>query len=95
MSAINETLNQAARIVRDELTKHLPHRVIINDVEAENRPAEDDDYIHIVVILEDYHPELTTRDLLKFRHAMQPMFEKAGIVPSPTISYANRSELKR
>ena len=65
-------------------------------MEAESRPGPDcEDYIHVNVILEDDHPELDARKLLRFKQTLHPMFERAGIVPSPTISYSNRGELAR
>ena len=94
MTAATDTLEEAARIVRNELPKHLPSEFVIDDVEAESLPGPCcEDYIHVNVILEDDHPALDPRKLLRFKQDTQPMFESAGIVPSPTISYSNRSEL--
>ena len=96
MTATADILKEATRIVRDELPKHLPAEFVIDDVEAESQPGPYcEDYIHVNVILEDDHPALDPRKLLRFKQALHPMFEGAGIVPSPTISYSNRSELAR
>ena len=95
MTTAQDILKEAARIVRSELPKHLSADFAINDVEAESRPGGDEDYIHVRVILEDDHPALDPRKLLRFKQTLHPMFERAGIVPSPTISYSNRGELAR
>ena len=96
MTTAQDILKEAARIVRTELPKHLTGGFVINNVEAETLPGpEDEDYIHVNVILEDDHPELDARKLLRFKQTLHPMFERAGIVPSPTISYSNRGELAR
>ena len=96
MTTAHDILKEAARIVRTELPKHLSAEFAINDVEAESRPGSDcEEYIHVNVILEDDHPELDARKLLRFKQTLNPMFERAGIVPSPTISYSNRSEFAR
>ena len=96
MTTAQDILREAARIVRAELPKHLSADFAINDVEAESRPGPDcEDYIHVNVILEDDHPQLDARKLLGFKQTLHPMFESAGIVPSPTISYSNHGEFAR
>ena len=96
MTTSADILKEAARIVRTELPKHLPSEFAINGVEAESLPSPDDeDYIHVNVILEDNHPELDARKLLDFKQAIRPMFEGAGVEPIPAISFSNRSELSR
>ena len=95
MTATADILKEATRIVRSELPKHLPADFVV-DVEAESQSGPYcEDYIHVNVILADDHPALDPRELLKFKQALHPMFEGAGIVPSPTISYSNQSELTR
>jgi hypothetical protein len=96
MTTAKDILKEAARIVRAELPKHLPDDFVISNVEAESLSGPDrEDYIHVNVILEDDHPELDARKLLTFKQTMHPMFERAGITPSPTISYSNRGELAK
>ena len=95
MTTAQDILKEAARIVRSELPKHLSADFAINDVEAESRPGGEEDYIHVRVILEDDHPALDPRKLMNFKRDINPIFERAGITPSPTISYANRGELIR
>ena len=96
MTTAQDILKKAARIVRTELPKHLSADFAINDVEAKSRPGPDcENYIHVNFIFEDDHPELDARKLLRFKQTLHPMFEHAGIVPSPTISYSNRGELAR
>ena len=96
MTTAQDILKEAARIVHTELPKHLSTDFAINDVAAETLPGPDcEDYIHVMVILEDDHPTLDPRKLLRFSQALHPIFERAGIIPSPTISYANRGELNK
>ena len=92
MTTSEDILKEADRIVRTELHKHLPGAFAINGVEAESLPGPDDeDYIHVNVILEDNHPELDPRKLLDFKQAIRPMFEGPGVEPIPAISFSNRS----
>ena len=94
MSANAETLQKIAGIIRDELPKYLSYDFIINDVKAENRPGPDEeDFVHIWVILEDDHPRLDPRKVMKFNSDMHTLFEQSGINHPPNISYANRTEL--
>ena len=96
MTVTSDILKEASRIVRNELPKHLPAEFVIDGVEVESQPGPYcEDYIHVNVILEDNHPDLDPRKLLRFKQALYMMFEQAGIVPSPTISYSKRSELAR
>ena len=96
MTMTTDILKEAARIVRTELPKHLSADFVINDVEAESQPGPYcEDYIHVNVILEDGHPALDPRKLQKFKQDLYPMFEQADIIPSPTISYSDRGELRR
>ncbi|MCY4558033.1 MAG: hypothetical protein OXF79_17030 [Chloroflexi bacterium] len=94
MTTSKDTLDHAVRIVRTELPKHLSREFTITDVQSEWLPGPDcEDYLHVNVILEDHHPEPDPRKLLKFNQTVRPIFERAGIVPVPTISYSNRSEI--
>ena len=94
MTTTAETLSKATNIIRTELPSHLTGDFVIDGVEAECRPGpENEDYIHIMVILKDNHPDLAPRKVLEFSQAVTPLFEQAGIIPSPTISYANRNEI--
>ncbi len=94
MTTDTATLAKIADIIWSQLPKYLPNDFIINEVKAENLPGPDDeDYVHVVVILEDDHPQLDPRKTLEFSSDMRALFEEAGIVHSPNISYANRSEL--
>ncbi len=96
MIATADILKEAPRILRSEFPKHLPADFVVDDVEAESQLGPYcEDYIHVNVILDDDHPALDPRQLPKFKQALRPMFEGAGIVSSPTISYSNRSELAR
>ena len=93
MTTDTDILKEAARIVRTELPNHLSDRFTISDVEVERLPGPDDEeYIHVNVILEDEHPELEPRKILEFNRAIRPMFEHAGVWPIPAISYSNRGE---
>ena len=94
MTANPETLVKIADIITTELPKYLSHEFIVNDVTAENRPGSDEeDYVHVRVILEDDHPKLDPQKMLDFRRDMHNLFEQAGIVHPPNISYSNRTEL--
>ncbi len=94
MTASPETLQKIANIIRSEAPKYLPAEFVVNDVTAENLPGPDDeDYVHIRVILEDDHPTLDTQVLIRFRSDMGDLFEQLEIPHNPNISYANRSEL--
>lgn len=94
MTTSKNALNNAVRIVRTELPKHLSDEFKITDVQSEWLPGPDcEDYLHVNVILEDPHPEPDPRKLLQFNRTVRPMFERAGIMPIPTISYSNRSEI--
>ena len=94
MTANPETLEKIANTIRSEVPKYLPAEFVVNDVTAENLPGPDDeDYVHIRVILEDDHPKLDTQVLLWFRDDMGTLFEQSGIPHNPNISYTDRSEL--
>ena len=94
MTSSTDTLKQAVRIVRTELPKHLPDEFKVTDVQSEWLPGPDcEDYLHVNVIFEGYHPEPDARKLLQFNQTVRPIFERAGIMPIPTISYSNRSEI--
>ena len=94
MTMTEDILKEAARIVRTELPKHMPHELKINDVEAECLPGPDcEDYIHVNVILERKQPDPDARKLLHFNQVIRPIFERAGVMLIPTISYSNASEL--
>ena len=94
MTANPETLEKIAHIIRVELPKYLSPDFNINDVKAENRPGPDEeDYVHVFVILEDDHPKLDPQKTLDFRRDIRSLFDRVGIDQDPNISYANRSEL--
>ena len=94
MAANPQTLEQISSIVKAELTKYLSHEFVICDVLAQNHPGPDDeDYVHVRVVLEDDHPRLDPRKMTKFSRDMRNLLEQSGIDHHPLISYANRSEL--
>ncbi len=94
MTANPETLKKIANIIRSEAPRYLPAEFVIHDVTAENLPGPDDeDYVHIRVILEDDHPKLDMQIHMRFRLEMGDLFEKLGIPHNPNMSYADRSEL--
>ena len=96
MTTNTDVLNNAARIVRTELPKHLSTEFVINEVEAELLPGPNyEDYIHVNVIPQDDHPELDARKLLDFKQAIRPIFEHAGVEPIPAISFSNAAELSK
>ncbi len=96
MTTTAETLHQAANIIQIELPKYLSPEFTIHEVKAERRLGPDDeDYLHVMVIFEDGHPQLDVRATLQFSHAMRPLFEQTGIPLPPNISYADRSELNK
>ena len=93
MNIIDDKLNKAAQIIRTELPNHLSPDFIISDVQAKSLPGPDEeDYIHVNVILADGHPELEARKVLEFNEAIRPKCELAGVTPIPTISYSRASE---
>ena len=94
MTANPETLEKISGVVRAELPKYLSQEFVIHDVLAQNRPGPDDeDYVHVRVVLEDGHPRLDPRKLTKFSRDMHTLLEQSGIDHPPNISYANRGEL--
>ena len=94
MTANPETLEKIAGIIKIELPKYLSQDFVICDVKAENLPGPDDeDFVHIWVILEDDHPKLDPRKTIDFNSEMYTLFEQVGVEHPPNISYANRSEL--
>ena len=94
MTANPQTLAKITSIIRSEVPKYLPTEVVIHDVTAENRPGPDDeDYVHIRVIIEDDHPKLDVQTIIKFRTDMGDLFEEYGIPHTPNISYNDRSHL--
>ena len=94
MTANSETLELISGVVRAQLPKYLSKKVVIYDVVAQNRPGPDDEnYVHVRVILEDDHPRLDPRKLNRFSRNMRNLLEQSGIDHHPLISYANRSEL--
>lgn len=91
-----DILKEAERIVRTEFPKRMPTDFVIDDVEVEILDGPFcEDYIHLNVILEDGHPEFDGHILNRFDHDLYPIFERAGVMPVPTISYSDRSEMKR
>ena len=94
MTTNPETLEKIANIIRSEAPKYLPAEFVVNDVTTENLPGPDDeDYVHIRVILEDDHPKLDMQIHMRFRREMGDLFEKLGIPHNPNMSYTDRSEL--
>ena len=94
MEANSETLEKMSIIIKDEIPKYLSRDFVIWDVKAENRSGPDDeDFVHIRVILEDDHPRLDPRKVMEFSSDMHTLFEQIGIGHPPNITYANRSEL--
>ena len=94
MTANHETLAKITGIIRSEAPRYFTAGFVIHDVTAENLPGPDDeDYVHIRVILEDDHPKLDTQILLRFRDDVGTLFEQSGIPHTPNISYTNRSDL--
>ena len=94
MNANAETLEKISSIIRAEFPKHLSQEFVIHDVTAQNRPGPDDeDYVHVRVVLEDDHPRLDPRKLMQFENDVQTLLERASIGHTPNISYANRSEI--
>ncbi len=94
MTANPETLAKITSIIRSEAPKYLTADFAIHDVTAENLPGPDDeDYVHIRVILEDDHPKLNAQVLLRFRSSMGDLFEESGIPHTPNISYTDRSDV--
>ena len=91
-----ETLERIASIVKAELPKCLSPDFRVNDVRAENRLGpEAEDFVHVLVILEDDHPKLETRVRMEFRRKVRDHFYGIGIDPAPVISFADRGELIR
>ena len=94
MTANPETLEKISGVIRTELPKYLSQEFVIHGVTAQNRPGPDDeDYVHVRVILEDDHPRLDPRMMMRFSSDMHTLFDQGGIEHPPVISYANRSEL--
>ena len=59
MTANPETLEKIVNTIRSEVPKYLSPEFVVHDVTAENRPGPDDEeYVHIRVILEYDHPKL-------------------------------------
>ena len=94
MTANPETLELISSVVRAQLPKYLPAEAAIYDVFAQNRPGPDDEnYVHVRVVLEDENSELDPRELNRFSSDMRDLLEQSGIDHNPNITYANRSEL--
>ena len=59
MTANPETFEKIVKTIRSEVPKYLSPEFVLHDVTAENRPGPDDEeYVHIRVILEYVHPKL-------------------------------------
>ena len=96
MTTTSDILEQAVSIVKSELPKHWSTDIKMNDVRAEWLLGPDDEeYIHLNVILEDGHPDIDVRKVLDFNRALRPMFERASVKPIPAISYSNIKEVAR
>ena len=94
MTTDPETLETISGLIRAQLPKYLSEEVVIYDVVAQNRPGPDDeDCVHVRVVLEDDHPGLDPRNMTKFSLNMRNLLEQSGIDHDPIVSYANRSEL--
>ncbi len=93
MAANPQTLEKISGIVRAELPKYLCHEFVVYDVLVQNRSGpEEEDYVHVRVVLEDDHPRLDPRNMTKFSLNMRNFLEQSGIDHDPIVSYANRSE---
>ena len=58
MTANPETLEKIVNTIRSEVPKYLSPKFVVHDVTAENRPGPDDEeYVHIRVILEYDQPK--------------------------------------
>ena len=69
MTANPETLEKIVNTIRSEVPKYLSPEFVVHDVTAENRPGPDDEeYVHIRVILEYDHPKLDTQVLMQVPH---------------------------
>ena len=93
-----DMLKAAERIVWVELPKYLPkgEGFVIDEIESEVLDGPFcEDYMHLNVILEDGHPDLDVRETLKFRRETYPVFEDAGVIPVPVISFSDRSEFPK
>ena len=91
-----EILERAKRITWTELPKYLTREFVIDDIEAEILDGPFcEDYMHLNVILEDGHPGLDVRKTLKFRRETYSVFEDAGVIPVPVISFSDRSEFPK
>lgn len=91
-----DMLKKAKRIVWAELPKYLSGDFVIDDVEAEVLDGPFcEDYIHVRVILKDGHPNLDAHRTGDFRYYTYAVFEDAGVIPPPTISFSNRSEIPK
>ncbi len=93
MTTTAKSLETVIGLVRAELPEHFSPDFIVNDVQAEHRPGtEEEGYIHVLVILEDGHPNLDMGERTAFRGAMYQLLEEARIIPHVVISFANGSE---
>ncbi len=94
MTTTEKMLQAAARVVRNELPAYLPGDLRMSDVRAECLPGPDDeDYIHVNVILEDGNARIDVKNVLECNRKLRPLFERAGVKPVPAISYSSRSEV--
>ena len=76
MTANAETLDKISSIIQAELPKYLPQEIVIYQVTGQNRPGPDDeDYVHVRVVLEDNHPRLDPQKLNQFNSDMYILFE--------------------
>ena len=93
MDAPETTLVHVSDLVRSALPEFLGAGIVIADVYSEFLPGPDgDDYIRTTVILEDDHPELDARTLIKFSLHIAALCMQRGL-DRPTITYADRSEV--
>ena len=93
-----DMMREAKRIVWAELPKYLTEGegFVIDEIQSEILDGPFcEDYMHLNVILEDGHPDLDARKTVKFRHEMYTLFESAGVIPVPAISFSDRSEFPR
>ena len=76
MTANAVTLDKISSIIQAELPKYLPQEIVIYQVTGQNRPGPDDeDYVHVRVVLEDNHPRLDPQKLNQFNSDMYTLFE--------------------
>ena len=93
MTTKTALLAEVSNLVKLEFGKYMSKDFPVADVTSEIlTDAEGEEYVRTMVILEDGHPKLDGRMLNKFSMYMDPLCTERGF-NSPTIVYANRSEI--